>query len=276
MVNNRTLALTLLTTMAVSTAYSQAVNAQAINAASGAAIVAPGSLISVFGKFDAPTGKATTLPLPTTTIPGGFSFMMAGGAGILARSVSLLYWSPSQINALLPASATSQSQFLEYIYGQPLSGRVLLSVAAQAPGIFTNPVSDCSLAADGCWQRILRGIITDGYYFPINSLNAARPGQSLVIWVTGLGSNVVSLPLSEYPVVALLPSGAAVTVKVFYAGPTTFAGLDQVNITLPGGKALSPGCVVGAHVEIPLSMKSVVTGIQSNTVLLPVVTDSCN
>ena len=246
---------------------------QAVNAASGASTVAPGSLVSVYGSFINATGQAVTIPLPTSV--GGFFFLLWNGKSALSDSdvadrVPLLYWSPSQINVALPNSAAAGYSLVARENGLP-DGSVPLNVAEQAPGIFVNPVSDCSILAAGCGQKLVRGILTDGNYSLIGSGNPTHPGQSLVIWVTGLGIT------PTWPQVLILPNtGNSVTANVFYTGHTSFVGLDQVNITLPNGKTLSPGCTVGAHIEIQLSMKSLITGIQSNTVSLPVVTDSCN
>lgn len=107
-------------------------------------------------------------------------------------------------------------------------------------------------------------------YTLISSGNPAHPGQSLVIWLTGLGVTPTA------PQVSILPAvGNLIPATVFYAGHTSFAGLDQVNVTLPGGNALAPGCSIGGHIEVQLSMKSTISGVQSNTVSLPLVTDSC-
>ncbi len=245
---------------------------QAVNSASGAAIVAPGSLVSVFGKFTTDTGQAK-LPLPISE--GGIYFVPWDGKGEPNADprlgVPLLYWSPSQVNVLLPYSATdAKVLFSRSTKGYP-NGSVPLAVAAQAPGIFVNPASDCSILAVGCGLRLVRGILTDGNYGLIDSINPAHPGQSLVVWVTGLGITLT------WPEVLISPSiGSPAAASVFYTGHTSFAGLDQVNVTLPQGNALSPGCSIGAHLEVQLSMKSTVTGIQSNTIALPVITDSCN
>jgi uncharacterized protein (TIGR03437 family) len=243
---------------------------QAVNSASGASGVAPGSLVSWYGIFPLAQGEAQSIPLPTR-VGQVYFFLWDVSSGLIGPAVPLLYWSPSQINLVLPSSATA-GRYLQA--SSPVTGtsiNVSLNVLLQAPGIFLNPTSDCSISAAGCGQKLLRGILTDSNYALINSGNPAHPGQSFVIWITGLGVAPTA------PEVSIMPStGSPVAATVFYAGHTSFAGLDQVNVTLPGGNALAPGCSIGAHVEVQLSMKSVITGVQSNTVSVPVITDSCN
>jgi uncharacterized protein (TIGR03437 family) len=252
---------------------------QAVNAASGASEVAPGSLVSVYGNFAVGTGQARSIPLPTST--GAFYFLLWNGVSLITDTVPnripLLYWSPTQINVLLPNSGNGNLLFnsvgsgnilVGFASGTP-RGTVALNVIQQAPGIFLNPTSDCSILPAGCGQKLIRGILTDANYTLIASGNPARPRQSLVIWVTGLGITPTA------PQVTLSGAGAPVATNVFYSGHTSYAGLDQVNVTLPDGDTLVSGCAIGARVELQLSMRSTLNGYQSNAVSLPIVTDTC-
>ncbi|HTX38605.1 MAG TPA: hypothetical protein VME43_26445 [Bryobacteraceae bacterium] len=238
-------------------------HAQAFNAASGGSAVAPGSLVSVYGKFD------------PATIGGALAEVLLWDGNpddILNLSpVPILYQSVTQINIFLPDSAGPGSQLEPRTWDTPAGSPIPLNVAAQAPGIFVNPTPDCSIAAAGCAQALRRGIITDTNYALIGSGNPAHPGQALVIWATGLGV------VPTWPQVSILPNnGNPATANILYTGHTTIPGLDQVNITMPSGASIGSSCSLGVHLEVQLSMKSLTTGIQSNTVPLPVITDSCN
>jgi uncharacterized protein (TIGR03437 family) len=244
----------------------------AVNAASGASAVAPGSLISIYGSFNVSTGRAASFPLPTIA---GFCcyFVLYSGSGALntADRMPLLYWSPSQINGFLSQTASLIAIRSIQNGSDSPAGSASLNIQTQAPGIFTNPVTDCSISAQGCTQRIARGIITDAYNGLVMSTNPARPGQGLVIWVTGLGTNPVAPQVTILP-----PTGNPANATVFYSGhQPSFVGLDQVNFYVPGATELNSPCIVGSHLELQLSMKSTVSPVVSNVISLPVLIDSC-
>jgi hypothetical protein len=83
----------------------------AVNAASGASAVAPGSIISIYGiaaGVIGVTGQATTLPLPTSAENGRvYLSLLPISLSSLANRLSLFYWSPSQVNALLPSTVST-------------------------------------------------------------------------------------------------------------------------------------------------------------------------
>jgi uncharacterized protein (TIGR03437 family) len=243
----------------------------AVNSASGGPAVAPGSLISIYGAFPIAAGQATTLPLPTSTYYGYYLTSATGGNPLTATRLPLLYWGPSQINSVLTVPTNELA-----LWGPGGGGSlvaiegILVDLQTQAPGIFTNPSADCAVTTTGCGERLTRAIITNSGYALILSTNPAHAGQGLVIWCTGLGT-AATVPL----VTVLPPSGSPINAAVFYSGHSTLAGLDQVNFYVPSGSELMNPCVVGSRIEIPLSMKSTTTGVQSNVLSLPVLVDSC-
>lgn len=254
-----------------SPAFSQTV----VNAASGAPVVAPGSIISIYGASPIQsTGQASSLPLPTYA---GLIYLLLPPGTPSSTRVSFFYWSPSQTNALLPFQAPTGTTKLYFRdAGAPggndaPAGSVVANIQAQAPGVFVNPLADCSISSDGCAQRVMRAILTDAKYALILSTNPARTDQGIVVWCTGLGVSPTA------PEVTILPAaGPPVNAQVFYSGHTSEPGLDQVNFIVPTGAALSSPCVVGSHLELPISLKSVISGVQSNVLSLPVTVDSCN
>jgi uncharacterized protein (TIGR03437 family) len=137
--------------------------------------------------------------------------------------------------------------------------------------MFVNPFADCSISIQGCGQQLSRAIVTDSAGALIMSTNPARAGRGVVIWLTGLGVSPTA------PEVTLLPAaGGSVNAQVFYSGHSSEAGLDQVNFYVPTGAALSSPCVIGSRLELPMSLRSTVSGVQSNVLSLPVIVDSCN
>ena len=176
------------------------------------------------------------------------------------------------MNALIPATVPTGAVTiaLRSNYRGP-AGSAVANVQAQAPGIFVNPSADCSVSSQGCAQMLSRAVLTDGRNALILSTNPAHTGEGIVIWLTGLGVSATA------PQVNLLPfTGSAVSAQVFYSGHTSLAGLDQVNFYVPSGKALATPCIVGSRLELPMSLRSTVSGIQSNVLSLPVLVDACN
>ncbi len=98
-----------------------------------------------------------------------------------------------------------------------------------------------------------------------NYTTSAAPGQTIVLWSSGLGADTadsdttftstphaVSVPLTVYV--------GGIQAAVVYAGSSGYPGLNQVNVTIPGG--VSPGCGV--------SVVAVGGSNVSNTVTIPV------
>jgi uncharacterized protein (TIGR03437 family) len=249
----------------------------ALNAASGAATVAPGSLVSLYGNFPLNVGVPASTVLPTEV--NGFSLLLVNQKNPSSgpdTPVPLLYWGPSQINLVLPDDAVAGDELGGGQAGSVMPITAPLAVMSEAPGMFLSPTLDCSVWPFLCSQSYRRAIITTTDYAQISSGNPARPGQTLVIWCTGLGltPTVPQISLVEANLSGItLNSTAGV---VLYAGHTSFPGLDQVNFTLPGGSALVSGCTVGSYIELRVSMTSSTTAIQSNPAALPILLDSCD
>lgn len=235
----------------------------AVNAAGGGSAVAAGSLISIYGSFSGVhTGTATSFPLPTTA--GSAYLLYYSGTGpindVASNRVPLLYWSDSQINAYLTQSNPGQQIVVWGIKNTGTLGPLAilpLDLQAQAPGIFLN----------GEW-----GSIAEGTGALITTTNPAIPGQGLVIWCTGLGT-IPSAPI----VTVSAPGGTSVTASVFYSGHQgALVGLDQVNFYVPNAAMLlGSSCSVGARLNLQISMKSVTSGVVSNTVAMPILVNSC-
>jgi uncharacterized protein (TIGR03437 family) len=107
-------------------------------------------------------------------------------------------------------------------------------------------------------------VVTDTLYNPITMINAAHPGEILVLWGTGLGA--VTGDETEPPISTDLGTGVQVFVgnqpaSVLYGGRSSSPGLDQINFVVPAG-------VTGCKTSIAVSVKSV-TGNVTTTSLAP-------
>jgi uncharacterized protein (TIGR03437 family) len=213
--------------------------------------VAPGSLISIFGgSLAADLAAGPRSPLAQTI------------AGVTVRVdgtfLPLLFVSPGQINAQLPAATTPGAHKLIVRWEGHPETQVDVQVARNAPGLFSTGPADqpvgAFLHAEGDEVSVAR---------------PARAGEVLTILGTGLGPYVSAPPdgfLFDEDSGYTLADTVTVMVgdtplDALYAGRSgTAVGVDAVRFQLP---ASLPD---GASVPV----KIVVSGQESNLVMLPV------
>lgn len=207
-----------------------------VNAATGSAAVAPGSVARVSGNF--------LLSYSLGSLSGGTTLagvsVTVGGA-----DARLLYVSGSQIDFVVPSSVTGlSSQIIVTIDGHATAPEPV-SLAVDAPGIF-------SINGQGNGQ----GAILDSANGLVDSSNPAAAGATVLkIYCTGLG------PLSG--------NALATAPSVTVGGVTAILQSSQPGI-LPGITELS--VLVPASVQSGPAVPVVVTagGVTSNTVTIAV------
>jgi uncharacterized protein (TIGR03437 family) len=202
--------------------------------------IAQGSIFVVYGANLGPATltQATTLPLPTTSGLAGTSIAIAQGSGP-AITAPMLYTSAGQVAAVMPSNAPLGADTLTLTYTGK-SGAFPVSVVQSNFGISTVAQSGTGPA-----------VVTFANISLVTATNSAKPGDSLVIWGTGLGpiagsdatgaaGGSLSIPLQVFV------GGVEATVQ--YQGRTpTAVGLDQINITLP--QNAPTGCSVPIVVQ---------------------------
>src|SRR5260370_1056413 len=106
-----------------------------VNAAGGAAVVAPNSIASAFGKqIGASTNQARSLPLPTSLGNVSVSFM---DTVKVARMAPLFYVAPNQINFVVPDGTAVGTATVTIMNGDTPPPTATGMVATVAPGLFT-------------------------------------------------------------------------------------------------------------------------------------------
>ncbi|MBI3933300.1 MAG: LysM peptidoglycan-binding domain-containing protein [Acidobacteria bacterium] len=167
--------------------------------------IAPGGMASIFGSNLADvTQPADSLPLLTEM----------GGVRVWLNEIPapLYYVSPTQINVQVPFELKGYSASMEIeritASGSFRSAAVPVGVANGAPGVFT---------WDGTGTG--PGIITHADFTPVNDASPAAPGETLVAFVTGLGT--IDQPITT--------GGAAEFASV---GSVTFAGVPGAGRTV--------------------------------------------
>ena len=214
-------------------------SANAVSAANYTPLVAPGSIASVFGSgLASTTAQANGPPWPTSLANTSVQVEDANG---MAREAQLLYVSPTQINFVIPpATAPGFAVFNVYVSGAPSPfppGARSTMVQPLVPALFT-----LNGAGQGPPAASAVRVQADGSQTTVPVAQCSATGCTLIpidvtsgnvylsLYGTGFlqakGANC-SFPTSNQPGIGLLP--------VSYLGPQpTIAGLDQLNLRLPG------------------------------------------
>ncbi len=218
------------------------------NAASFAPItnsVAPGEFVSLFGTGLASTSTgAQSLPLPTT-----LGNVQVTVNGVLAP---ISYVSANQINVLVPygTPANSYATF-QVTNGLGVSNAVTLYTNATAPGVFAS-------THGGFAPGVGPAAALHADFLPVTQTDPAVVGETLQLYVTGLGSVTPAVadgaaapfsPLSTVDAdVGVFVDGQPATVTFKGLAPG-FAGLYQLNFVVPSG--ISSGALVYVAVSTP-------------------------
>jgi uncharacterized protein (TIGR03437 family) len=186
-----------------------------VNGASFTSSLATGELVSIFGQqLASGISRASGFPLP----------MYLDGSTVTLNGVpmALIFASPGQINAALPLDAlgpatvrvTTSAGFAE----------TAIDIGDVAPAIFPSAIAH----ANGT---------------PVSATAPVTPGETLVIYMTGLGQVDGAIAAGQAaPVSPLLRVLAPVEVQIGATTPITpdfagltpgFVGLYQVNVRIP-------------------------------------------
>jgi uncharacterized protein (TIGR03437 family) len=183
--------------------------------------LAPGGIATIFGRnLAATTEAAQTLPLPTKL--GGVRVRFDG------YDAPLFYVSPTQINVQIPFELTGYSSSVEIERDTPngpmVSAASPAALSTGAPGIFT-------YSGDGRGP----GLVFHSDFSPVTADSPARPGETLIAYVTGLGT--VDNPVATGAVSAFAASGSVTLGGVTGAGQTItirINGRDHRYTTVEG------------------------------------------
>ena len=233
-------------------------SASIVNAASSSAgPLAPNTIASVYGKDLSWVTKAVSTTDITTRLP---TALPAAGVRVLVGGMpaGLYYVSPGQVNFLVPASLIPGPSTFQLVRDGYAGPSVPLTIAAALPGLFLQE-PDWAIATRPDGSIVTRD-------------TPAHPGDVVILYGTGFGQTLPTIGDNAIPVGAVtvehagaarvLLDGAAVAASnVHYIGVTPgFAGLYQLNMTIPSGIGANPEIVVelegqagSAGVRLPAS-----------------------
>ncbi len=182
--------------------------------------LSPGELISLFGTNLATT-TASDNSLPTTL--GGVTVTING------ENAPLDYVSPTQINVTVPIDISSSVASIQVINSIGSSNIVSNFVGESQPGIFNSASS------------VISGVpaIQHGAdYSMVTSSSPAQPGETILLYLTGLGTLSGQNASNTYYVYfdSTDGSGNSTQATVSFAGSqSTVGGGYQMNVVVPSG-----------------------------------------
>jgi len=202
--------------------------------------IAPGSIFVIYG-----TNMSDNVPLqlqssvapglPTTLNHASISVTVNG----TTVTPAIYYAIPTQVAAVLPSTTPVGSGTITLTYNEQASAPAPIQVTASAFGLAT-----LNQAGTG-------GILaTDAEYHVITPTASAAPGQTIVLWGSGLGADTNNNDRT-YPNQQDNLNDATVYIgglqaNVAFAGRSAFPGVDQINVTIPS--SLSGGCGISVAV----------------------------
>jgi uncharacterized protein (TIGR03437 family) len=199
--------------------------------------IAPLEFFSTFGVFPGvnPT-SAQTVPLGTSL--GGVQVLFDG------QPVPLYFVSRNQINGVVPGGALPGPHQIAAIINGILSGTTTVMVGDANPAAFTS---------DGTTPFLVK---VDGSL--VSPANPAKVGDTLVMYVQGLGLSSVPVQAGVPAPSMLLPATLPVDLliggqrqKVLYAGFTPGSvSLAQINFTVTSAPAAAAGGQQGLSMQI--------------------------
>jgi uncharacterized protein (TIGR03437 family) len=198
--------------------------------------IAQGSIFNVFGSG---LGPATIVapafvPLPLTL--GGTSVSVTVGG--ITVSAPLFYSLSTQLAAILPSNTPAGTGTIEVIFGGGTASAAITVVTSNV-GIYA--IDDSGTHA---------GVVTFPDYSVVGPNHSATVGSVLTLWATGLGPITGSDAVPPAQVDLGTPIQVyvgGVPAPVSYRGRANFAGLDQINFTVPPG--VLPGCRVSVSIQ---------------------------
>lgn len=213
-----------------------------LNAASYAPItnpVAPGQFVTIFGSGLA-TGVFAPASLPLPTQLGGVSVTVNG------RLAPLSYVGPTQINILVPNATSEAFATFQVNNNNVKSNAVTLYTNFTAPGVFTSPTPASGIGT---------AAVLHANYAPVTQASPAKTGETVLLYLTGLGSTTPVVPDgAAAPSSGLAKTDETIFLDLFdqnnkdvnvtsvpFSGLAPgFAGLYQINFVIPAGLASGP------------------------------------
>jgi uncharacterized protein (TIGR03437 family) len=187
----------------------------------GPYLVKPGPLVARVFPAAAATFPLELAPRMLIAIYG--ADLASATVSIAGTALSLYYVSATQINAVLPDTASGFTQLT--VQSSSGQNRINIYVEAAAPAIFTQDSSGSGPAS--ALKSTDQSLVT--------AANPLQAGDTVELYATGLGQTTPNNGL-DYAVQQPTVTVGGVACPVVFAGAAPgFVGLDQINCTIPAG-----------------------------------------
>ncbi|MGB6942947.1 MAG: hypothetical protein WBE37_11155 [Bryobacteraceae bacterium] len=202
--------------------------------------IAPGSLFVIYGTDLTAAKNVPSNPFPLATSLGGTSVSVTVNGTTVQPGLYYVY--PTQIAAVLPSTTPTGTATITVTNGSQTSASFSFQVVQSAFGSDT-------LYGTGTGQAV----VTDANYNVIGYTASASPGQTVIIWGSGVGADTKNddktYPLPNQDNLTNIPMTAyvgGVSATIVYRGRSQYPGVDQVVITIP------PNVPAGCNVSVVL------------------------
>ena len=200
--------------------------------------IAQGSIFFIKGSNLAPgTTSLQNVPLKATL--NGVSIQVTVNG--ITTSPLIYYLSATQIDAILPSGTPVGTGTITVGNNGLASAAAPIQVVQSAFGLLT---------LNGAGTGMIAGFDANTNNSLVGVTAAANPGESIVLWGSGLGpvANGVDESVSQTPAdmsSTIRVEIGGVAAKVQYHGRSQYPGLDQINVVVPAGLS---GCAVSVAV----------------------------
>ncbi len=190
--------------------------------------ISPGEFIALYGTGLAKSTQTAAPPYPTSV--NNVTVTING------KLAPIYFVSSGQINCLVPYGTTGATAAIVVTNGTTASNSVTVPVALTSPGVY-------SLDSSGSGN----GAILHADFSVVNAASPAIPGETVLIYLTGMGAVSPTVPdgtagkgspLSNSVTPSVYVAGLAATVVYSGLAPG-FPGLYQINVTIPKNLAFS-------------------------------------
>jgi uncharacterized protein (TIGR03437 family) len=219
--------------------------------------IAQGSMFVVYGSNLGTTSTGSlSFPLPNQ-IDGTSIQVTSGGTTVDAI---MIYTTPGQVGAILPSDTPTGAGKLTLTYNNQASAPVDVQIVKSSFGAF-------ALNQGGSGPAVIQNYVSQTSE-PVNTITTpATPGQTVILWGTGLGPLPAGNTDAGAPPVLNMQSSLNVIVwvgttpaAVSYAGRSgCCSGVDQIVFTVPQG-------VEGCYLPVSVSAGGVVSNFTSMAV----------
>ena len=204
--------------------------------------IAQGSIFTIFGSALGPATGVQVSSFPLENSLSGVSISVTQGATTV--SAIPLYVRQDQINALMPSNAPLGWVSIRLIHNNAYSNPSPVYIVHDSPGIYTSTGSGGGAAA-------LSNVGSNGTLTPNSNQASAKPGQTVQLYLTGLGPITTpdnQAPPANSPATPVEVWVGGVSATVAYSGRSPCcSGLDQIDFIVP--TAAPTGCWVPIQIR---------------------------